>query len=311
MNRNTRLKVLACVLVTAAAVLVGYAVAQDRPAGPGRRMPEGPGGMPDMMGGPGGRSLPRMPGGPGGPGMPGEPGRKEPAREVHRLLRKKLPKVDFRKTAFSKAIEFLSDQSGINMFVRWKELEEMGIPVGEKSEVSVKLTNVTVEKALKVVLEAVSSTYFPLGFVVDENVITISTRKDLLAAWNIHMKERAMAVEAAFPPQQAEHMGRMIGLITRMKSLCFDPQAVGVMAIGALKEDVRRKPEDIIKDLETLLTTETKAIGIKTQGLRNAIRLTLKDIYKRQGEDEKVLAHLRALIVENDEALQEAKKQRR
>ncbi len=48
--------------------------------------------------------------------------------------------------------------------------------------------------------------------------------------------------------------------------------------------------------------------GVKTQGLRNAIRLTLKDIYKRQGENEKVIEHIKALIAENDKALQAEEK---
>lgn len=90
----------------------------------------------------------------------------------------------------------------------------------------------------------------------------------------------------------------MIKLIQRMKQVCFDPETVGVMAVGALNDEVRRKDEDIIKDLEEQLAK------VKALGLRNAIRLTLKDLYKRQGKNEKVLEQLKALIAENDKALQ-------
>ena len=102
-----------------------------------------------------------------------------------------------------------------------------------------------------------------------------------------------------------EVIGRMtsnLGLIEQMKRLCFDPAAAGLVAAGGLKDDVRRKSADVAKDLETQLAKT------KTLGLRNAIRLTLREIYKRQDDDEKVLEHLRAMLAENDAALQAKKK---
>ena len=100
-------------------------------------------------------------------------------------------------------------------------------------------------------------------------------------------------------------VGRMtsnLGLIERMKRLCFDPAAAGLVAAGGLRDDVRRKSGDTAKDLEAQLAKT------KTLGLRNAIRLTLREIYKKQDDDEKVLEHLRAMLAENDAALQAKKK---
>ena len=91
------------------------------------------------------------------------------------------------------------------------------------------------------------------------------------------------------------------GMVRHLRNLCFDSGSVGVLAIGALRDEIRRKPDDVIQDLEGQLET------VKTLGLRNAIRLTLKDLYKRQGEDEKALEQLRALIAENDKALQKGR----
>ena len=99
-------------------------------------------------------------------------------------------------------------------------------------------------------------------------------------------------------------MERMIQLIERLRDTCFDEPNAALIAIGGLKSEVRRKPEAIIDDLEQALDKT------KTLGLRNAIRLTLKDIYKAMGEDEKVLDHLRAMLAENDEAIQDHFKQR-
>jgi len=78
-------------------------------------------------------------------------------------------------------------------------------------------------------------------------------------------------------------MAEFAGAMEHLSRMCFNSEAVGVMAVGALLKDVRRKDEAVIKDLEDQLES------VKTQGLRNAIHLSLKDIYKRQGEDEKVI----------------------
>jgi hypothetical protein len=102
--------------------------------------------------------------------------------------------------------------------------------------------------------------------------------------------------------EDADRMGKFIGLVRAMKHICFDPEAAGVLAVGGLKDDVRRKTPAIAKDLEAQLAKT------KTLGLRNAIRLSLKDIYKKQEDDEKVLVHLRAMLAENDAALQARKK---
>ena len=237
-----------------AATMIGYAVAQERP---GLRPP---------------------------PPRPAD----RPPGEVHKRLRQKMPKLDFAGIAFKDVLQFFREVSNTNISVRRRVLKAAGVKMD--TPINIHLRNVTFGKAIRVVLDDASGAV-PLDFVVDDNVITISTREDII-------KGRIMTAEAAFPRKQAEHMEVMIGLVQRMKHICFDSEAVGVMAVGALKDDVRRKDEAIIKDLEEQLTK------VKTQGLRNALRLSLKDIYKRQGENEKVIEHIKALIAENDEALQ-------
>lgn len=101
------------------------------------------------------------------------------------------------------------------------------------------------------------------------------------------------------PADMLEHVEPMFELLERMSEACFHEVTAAMIAIGGLKDEVRRKPAQITKDLETQLNRT------KTLGLRNAIRMTLKDIYKAQGNDEKVLSHLHAMLAENDKALQE------
>lgn len=99
-------------------------------------------------------------------------------------------------------------------------------------------------------------------------------------------------------PEMAERMGGVVGLVSRMSEVCGNPQLAAMVAIAGLKEDVRRKPEEVIKDLEDQLGK------LKTLGLRNAIRLLLRDLYRAQGEDAKVLEQLRTMIAENEAAIQ-------
>ena len=102
-----------------------------------------------------------------------------------------------------------------------------------------------------------------------------------------------------FRPETPDEMERSIHLLERMRDVCFEAENAAMVAIGGLKDEVRRGPKDVIADLERQLKKT------RTLGLRNAIRLTLKDLYKMHSDnDEMVLTHLRVMIAENDEALQ-------
>jgi len=95
-----------------------------------------------------------------------------------------------------------------------------------------------------------------------------------------------------------EPMERHLDLIEVLSDMCFEPENAAIIAIGGIKDEVRRRPREIIADLEGLLKKT------KTLGLRNAIRFTLKDLYKHQAEDKKVLEHMRQMLLENDAAIQ-------
>ena len=96
------------------------------------------------------------------------------------------------------------------------------------------------------------------------------------------------------PTQKARQTHLAIKLVGDMKAASFDRSSMGLIAIGGLKDDVRRPPAEIIADLEDQLGR------VKTLGLRNAIRLSLRDLYKQTGNNAKVLEHLRAMLAEND-----------
>ena len=83
--------------------------------------------------------------------------------------------------------------------------------------------------------------------------------------------------------------------------MCFDESTVALIAIGALRDEVGRKPQEVIKDFEARLDKT------KTLGLRNAMRMTLKDLYGATDNKDKMIEHLNALILENDKALDKKK----
>jgi len=73
---------------------------------------------------------------------------------------------------------------------------------------------------------------------------------------------------------------------------------MGIIAIGGLRTEVPQKREELIETLVHLLE------NTKTLSLRNAIRLTLKDLYVEKGDAANALAQLKAIVRENDRAMQ-------
>jgi len=100
--------------------------------------------------------------------------------EANRAVRQKLqtiiPQLDFDEIPFKDVVDFLRNVSGASFYVNWKALTLQGID--RQTPVTVHLTKVSVAKALDVILRDVGGTN-PLQYVVDEGVITVSTRDDL------------------------------------------------------------------------------------------------------------------------------------
>jgi hypothetical protein len=92
------------------------------------------------------------------------------------ILERRLPELRFDQVGFSDVIDFLRDVTGANIFVNWKKIEAAGID--RNTPVSARMRDIPFQKALKSVLDNLSDKT-KLGFVVDDDVITISTAEDL------------------------------------------------------------------------------------------------------------------------------------
>jgi len=85
----------------------------------------------------------------------------------------------------------------------------------------------------------------------------------------------------ASPAAQVQQAEMRVKVVGSMKNTCFDPQAFGIIALGGLQNEVPQKAEVFARQLEEMLP------GTYSQGLRNAIRLTLKDLYLEMKAPEK------------------------
>ena len=98
-------------------------------------------------------------------------------RAVLTQLERPLPELSFDGAGFTDVIDFLRDVSGANIFVNWRALEAAGID--RNAPVTTRLRNIKFSKALTIILDSVSGGTVPLGYTIDDGVITISTGEDL------------------------------------------------------------------------------------------------------------------------------------
>jgi type II secretory pathway component GspD/PulD (secretin)/outer membrane biosynthesis protein TonB len=103
-------------------------------------------------------------------------GESDANRRVTRQLREPVP-VAFDGNLLVNVIDFFRNTTGVNYDVRWNQLQAAGVE--RDTPVSLQLTNVPAEEALRRVLQQVSTEFDPVGFSIIEGIVTISTERDL------------------------------------------------------------------------------------------------------------------------------------
>jgi beta-lactamase regulating signal transducer with metallopeptidase domain/type II secretory pathway component GspD/PulD (secretin) len=97
-----------------------------------------------------------------------------PQNELARvLLDRRLPEINFEGQGLSDVIDFLRDVSGADFAVDWRALEAAGIE--KDTPVTARLRNITLAKALNVLLGDAGGGKVKLGFLMEGGVIAIST----------------------------------------------------------------------------------------------------------------------------------------
>ena len=96
-------------------------------------------------------------------------------------LRREIERLSFADIDFKDVIQFLREYSDANIHVNWRALQAAGIE--QSTKVTVDLRKVTVDRALRLILEDVSGAAAgadaELRHVVEEGVLKISTKADL------------------------------------------------------------------------------------------------------------------------------------
>lgn len=107
----------------------------------------------------------------------GAAGGESPANRVTiGSLEQVQPSFDFQANEFEQVVDLFRQIAGVNIVVNWPALEAAG--VDKNTQVTISLANVTRKKALEEILSTVS-TVVPLGYIVDEGIVHISTRDEL------------------------------------------------------------------------------------------------------------------------------------
>ena len=91
-------------------------------------------------------------------------------------LGKRLPRAEFDRVNLGDAIQFLRDRGGLSIDVRWEDLRGTG--VGERTPVTLRLTDATVGEALRTVLQAAERPR-PLDYMIRNGTIVVSFRAGL------------------------------------------------------------------------------------------------------------------------------------
>lgn len=100
-----------------------------------------------------------------------------PAKVAKVALRRKSKKLNFRNTPFTDVIEKLRKDFDLQIFVKWKQLA--GVGIGPDQPVNLSLSDVTLEAAIKLILEDVGTAQSKLSYEIDGGILTISTSDDL------------------------------------------------------------------------------------------------------------------------------------
>ncbi len=99
-------------------------------------------------------------------------------RRVQQALNQVISKVEFDRNRLGNVIDFLRVTTNLNFFVNWPVLQQAG--VDQDKPISLQLTNVPAEQALKLVLkQATSDNQNPVTYSIVDGIVTISTQADL------------------------------------------------------------------------------------------------------------------------------------
>jgi len=156
-----------------------------------------------------------------GGAAPPRPSTAEPESEANRAARAKLreirPKLNFSRVRLDTVIDFYRDVTGLNVVLNWHALVAAGID--RSTAVSFTLSNVSNERALKEILSAAGGVA-PLGYIVTDGIVRISTAEDLGGITTIRVYDVADLVAEDTDQERRQKTLGLCALVRR--TVAFD-----------------------------------------------------------------------------------------
>jgi hypothetical protein len=124
-------------------------------------------------------------------------------RQLKKRLETTVPQLNFAGTRFEDVIQFFRDVTKSSIHVKWRALEEAGI--SKDAPVDTKLTEVSLETALRTVLAEVAAAAGPkarFGSAVRNGVLLVSTADDLDESLKLVAGPRPAVAEEDVPNRQ-------------------------------------------------------------------------------------------------------------
>ncbi len=103
-------------------------------------------------------------------------GDSEANRRVSLKLRDPVP-ISFEANKLVNVIDYLRNTTGVNVFVNWAAIEAAGVE--PDAPITLQLSNVPAEQALRLVLAQVGSEFDPVTYSIIDGIVTVSTERDL------------------------------------------------------------------------------------------------------------------------------------
>jgi hypothetical protein len=101
-------------------------------------------------------------------------------RAVREVLEHRLKNLTANQMPFEKVMNFCRDEANVNIFVNWTALQFLDID--RNTPVTLKLRERTLAETLTAILDQIGGESHPLGYIIDDGVITVSTKEDLQSA---------------------------------------------------------------------------------------------------------------------------------
>lgn len=98
-------------------------------------------------------------------------------RPARRSLRTIIPRIQYDGIPLSEALDDLRSKSGANIVVNWQSLASAGVE--KTASINLQLRNVSTGRALKIILDNLSTEWAKLSYVVQEDVLVIASSEDL------------------------------------------------------------------------------------------------------------------------------------